>query len=134
MQTRSMRRRALSGALTQAPKHRAHLATPAFRRATLVLSLTLASVLQAQERSGAITLDEALRQFRVRGFDLLLANASIAGAEGDLTAAGAIANPSFSVSRGSPSTYDPTLCRGCSTTSISAAVTDQAALSDTFSG
>jgi len=88
----------------------------------------------AQERSGPITLDEALRIFRERGFDLLIANATIASAAADLTVAGAVANPSFSLSRGSSSTYDPSLCHGCSNTSISAGVTDQAALSDGLSG
>jgi len=75
-----------------------------------------------------------MRIFRARGFDLLIANATIAGATADVTIAGAIANPSLSLSRGNSSTYDPSLCHGCSNTSISAGVTDQAALSDGLSG
>jgi outer membrane protein, heavy metal efflux system len=137
MHTRMVRARVLFIALTQAKKQPTDRTTRRFRRAAAVLSLAFASVIlaaPAQERGGAITLDDALRQFRERGFDLLLANAAIAGAEGDVTAAGAIANPSLSLSRGSTSTYDPALCSGCSTTSISASVTDQAALSDALSG
>jgi outer membrane protein, heavy metal efflux system len=101
--------------------------------ACLVLALA-GTTATAQERSGPITLDEALRVFRERGFDLLIANATIAGAAADLTIAGSVANPSFSFSRGSSSTYDPSLCHGCSNTSISAGITDQAALSDGLSG
>lgn len=99
------------------------------------LALAFASApAAAQERSGPITLDAAMRIFRARGFDLLIANATIAGAAADVTIAGAVANPSLSLSRGNSSTYDPSLCHGCSDTSISAGVTDQAALSDLLSG
>jgi cobalt-zinc-cadmium efflux system outer membrane protein len=95
---------------------------------TLIL---LTSIASAQER---VTLDEALRLFRLRGFDLLLADAAIAGAAGDLTAAGAISNPTLSLARGRSSTYDPSLCAGCSSTSYGIGITDQAALSDTLIG
>jgi cobalt-zinc-cadmium efflux system outer membrane protein len=81
-----------------------------------------------------LTLDEALARFRTRGFDLLIADAAVAGARGDVIAAGAVANPQLSLSRGSSSTYDPSLCSGCSSTSNSVTLTDQAALSDTLSG
>jgi len=97
--------------------------------------LALASMpAAAQERSGPITLPEALRLFRERGFDLLIANATTAGAAADLAIAGEVANPSLSLSRGSSSTYDPSLCAGCSNTSLSAGLTDQGALSDVVSG
>jgi outer membrane protein, heavy metal efflux system len=81
-----------------------------------------------------LTLDDALRLFRQRGFDLIIADASVASAEADVTSARAIANPSFSLSRGSSSTYDPSLCSGCSSTSISEGVTDQGAASDFITG
>jgi cobalt-zinc-cadmium efflux system outer membrane protein len=41
----------------------------------------------------ALSLDEALALFRKHGFDLIIADAQIESAGGDLTAAGAIANP-----------------------------------------
>ncbi|HMC35238.1 MAG TPA: hypothetical protein VKH65_12545, partial [Myxococcales bacterium] len=47
-----------------------------------------------------LTMDDAVRIFRERGFDLLIAEAQIAAAEGDATAAGAFANPQLSASAG----------------------------------
>jgi cobalt-zinc-cadmium efflux system outer membrane protein len=44
-----------------------------------------------------LTLDDALRLFRQRGLDLLIAEAAIWGAEGDVKAAGAVPNPNVSV-------------------------------------
>lgn len=84
--------------------------------------------------NGPLTLDEALRLFRLRGFDLVIADAAVAGAEADITTAGAIANPALSLTRGSSSTYNPAQCAGCSSTSIGAGVTDQGALSDLVTG
>ncbi len=43
-----------------------------------------------------LTLDDAIRILRERGLDLLIADAAIASAEGDVTAAGAIQNPNIS--------------------------------------
>ncbi len=43
-----------------------------------------------------LTLDDALRLLRERGLDLLIADAAIASAEGDVTTAGAIPNPNVS--------------------------------------
>jgi len=71
--------------------------------------------------AAVLTLNDALRIFRERGFDLAIANASIASAQGDVTIAGAVANPSLSLGRESP--------RG-----IDAGITDQAAISDAVSG
>jgi cobalt-zinc-cadmium efflux system outer membrane protein len=79
-----------------------------------------------------LTLDDALRIFRTSGFDLLIADATVATAAGDLEIARAIPNPSMSLSRGNSFHYDPALCEGCSSTSISSGITDQAALSDTL--
>lgn len=81
-----------------------------------------------------LTLNDALRIFRSSGFDLLIADASVAAAEGDLTAAEAISSPSLSLARGTTFHYDAALCQGCSNTAVSAAITDQAAISDMLSG
>jgi cobalt-zinc-cadmium efflux system outer membrane protein len=103
-----------------------------FIRSLIVLSTFFAATSLAADTP--LTLDEALRLFRERGFDLLIADAAVKSAEADVVASSAIANPSLSLSRGSSSTYDPTLCAGCSNTSISGGVTDQGATSDLVTG
>jgi hypothetical protein len=57
-----------------------------------------------------LTMDEALRLFRERGFDLLIAEAQAAAAEGDVTSAGAVPNPQVSGSVGHSFNYDPGAC------------------------
>ena len=47
-----------------------------------------------------MTLDEAIRTFRARGFDLLIAEAQVASAQGDEQIAGAVQNPVLSGSYG----------------------------------
>ena len=54
-------------------------------------------------------------------------------ARADLTIAGAVPNPTLSASAGRSSTYDPSLCAGCSNHSVSVGVSDQA-ISDLVSG
>jgi cobalt-zinc-cadmium efflux system outer membrane protein len=80
-----------------------------------------------------MTLKDALEVFRAHGLDLLIAEANIQSAEGDVTAADAIPNPSLSLSYG-PSFYYH--CSGsCPTFNYySVGVTDQAAIEDTLSG
>ena len=81
-----------------------------------------------------ITIDDALRIFRERGFDLLIAEAQIAAAEGDATTAAAIANPQLGATVGRSFDYDARACPGCSATAWSAALTDPSALSDLITG
>jgi outer membrane protein, heavy metal efflux system len=76
-----------------------------------------------------LTLPEALRLFRERSFDLLLADAQLASARGDRAAAGAIPNPAVNGSLGR--SFD---CSGCSATAVGLGLSDQAALSDVLSG
>ena len=86
---------------------------PIYRRALLIaLSMLFASVAPAAPRASAtlppqITFDDALRIFRERGFDLLLAELSVASAEGDVSVAGAIYNPQVGVTYSHTSTYNP---------------------------
>ena len=101
---------------------------------TFLFALLLVSRAAAEDTAAPLTLDTALQRFRSRAFDLIIADASIASAAADVTAASAFANPSLSLSRGKSSTYDPSQCPGCSNTSTSAGVTDQAAISDLLSG
>ena len=109
------------------------LGSTRIRTLTFLSAICAAATLHAQT-TAALTLDEALRLFRERGFDLIIADSAVASAEADLAAASAIANPALSLSRGTSSTYDPSLCPGCSKTSISEAITDQGATSDLVSG
>ena len=81
-----------------------------------------------------LTMDEALRLFRERGFDLLIAEAQAAAAEGDVTSAGAVPNPQLFGSVGHSFNYDPGACSGCSANSWSVGLTDPAALSDVLTG
>ncbi len=93
------------------------------------------------ELPATLDLDRALSLFRARGFDLLIADAAVAAAEGDLASAGAVANPSLSVGYGrslyfggcADSSGQPTACPSVPGL-WSASVSDQAALSDALSG
>src|SRR5512140_699794 len=55
---------------------------------------------QAVELPRLLTLEEALRIFRARGLDLLIAEAAVASAEGDVRIAEVVPNPTLSVSYG----------------------------------
>jgi len=81
-----------------------------------------------------LTMEEALRLFRERGFDLLIAEAQAAAAEADVASAGAVPNPQLSGSVGHSFNYDPGACTGCSANSWSAGLADPAALSDLLTG
>jgi cobalt-zinc-cadmium efflux system outer membrane protein len=80
----------------------------------LVGLLSMVSPMNVQGQEPASTLlppklgiDDALRIFRQRGLDLLLAEAAVMSAEGDLRAARQIYNPSLSYSISHVFNYDP---------------------------
>jgi cobalt-zinc-cadmium efflux system outer membrane protein len=54
-----------------------------------------------------VALTDALRIFRERGFDLIIAEAQVESAEGDLKVAGAVPNPSVGFNFGHVFTYQP---------------------------
>ncbi len=81
-----------------------------------------------------VTMEDALRIFRERGFDLLIAEAQIAAAQGDVAAARAIPNPQLSGSLGRSFGYDASACAGCSATAWAVGLTDPAAISDLLTG
>src|SRR5712692_8672776 len=99
----------------------------------LVGLFVLAAVLLASAPEpplpAVLTLPDALRLFRERSLDLLLADAQVAAARGDQAAAGAVPNPALSGSIGR--SFD---CSGCSALALGLGLSDQAALSEVLSG
>jgi cobalt-zinc-cadmium efflux system outer membrane protein len=80
-----------------------------------------------------LTMGDALRIFRERGFDLLLAQQQVAAAQADVASASAIANPLLSAGAGKSFDYDPS-CTGCSALPISLGLSDQGSIFDFLSG
>jgi cobalt-zinc-cadmium efflux system outer membrane protein len=86
-----------------------------------------------------LSLEQALDLFRTHGLDLLIADAAVLGAQGDLRAAGAIANPQLSTSFGHVFNYSAASrpgapCMGCSNFALGGGLSDQAALEDSLTG
>jgi len=79
-------------------------------------------------------MQDALRLFRERGFDLIVADATVDSTRGDAQIASAIPNPALSGGVGRSFGFNSTTCPGCSALAWSAGVSDQSALFDTFSG
>jgi cobalt-zinc-cadmium efflux system outer membrane protein len=81
-----------------------------------------------------LTLDSALATFRARGLDLLIAEATIKGVEGQVGVAGAVPNPVVNGAWGHVlGSYNPD-CDGCSSTYWSVGLSDSAAIEDSISG
>jgi cobalt-zinc-cadmium efflux system outer membrane protein len=82
-----------------------------------------------------LSLDEALRIFRTHGLDLMIADASIMSAEGDVQTAAQVFNPNVSVIGGPIFNYSARPpCSGCQQYSIGWGVSDNAAVMDFLSG
>ncbi len=92
-----------------------------------------ASVVSLPDR---LTLEEALRLFHEHGFDLLIAEAAVQSAQGDLISARQIPNPSVQTQGSKAFHYDPTVdgCEGCSSTGFTVGAGDNGALFDTLIG
>jgi cobalt-zinc-cadmium efflux system outer membrane protein len=82
----------------------------------------------------AISLEEALKTFHSRGFDLLLADANVRAAEADVRSAGYIPNPALSLQYGRIVDPDYNPSGGASNNSYTVGLTDQAAILDTLAG
>jgi cobalt-zinc-cadmium efflux system outer membrane protein len=67
----------------------------------------LPALIQAAPLPAQLSLEDALRIFRQRGLDLIIAEAAVASAEGDLRAAGGINNPSLGLTYSHAFTYNP---------------------------
>jgi len=83
-----------------------------------------------------ISLADALRIFHERGFDLLLADAAVTSAQGDLAIARAFPNPQVGGGSGHTWNYNPNRCEssGCSRTPWNASLSDQGLLVDLLVG
>ena len=91
----------------------------------------------AVELPQQLSLDEAVRIFRARGLDLLIADAQVLSSEADIRIAGAVPNPTLGLSYGRViGNYSPNVdgCAGCSNNSYAFGVSDGAAIEDTLSG
>jgi len=77
---------------------------------------------------------DALRLFRERGFDLIVADATVDSVRGDAQMAGAIPNPAISAGVGRSFGFNSATCVGCSALAWDVGVSDQSALFDTLSG
>jgi len=91
------------------------------------------------ELPAQLSLEQALDLFRTRGLDLLIADAAVFGAQGELRAAGAIPNPQLSTGFGRVFNYSVAgtpgaPCVGCSIYQLGGGLSDQAALEDSLSG
>ena len=86
-----------------------------------------------------LSLEDAMRIFRSKGLDLLIADANIRGAEGAERAAGAVLNPIANLSYGRLLGYNsanacPPNGSGCSANAWSVGLSDNAAIEDSLSG
>jgi cobalt-zinc-cadmium efflux system outer membrane protein len=82
-----------------------------------------------------LTLDDAIKIFRQRGLDLLIAEAAVQSAEGDVRAAQMVPNPAVSLGYGRALGYDPgPNCPTCSSDTYSIGLSDSAAIEDSLSG
>jgi cobalt-zinc-cadmium efflux system outer membrane protein len=90
------------------------------------------------ELPAVLTLDQALEIFHGRSLDVLIAEASVMSAEGDVSIAGAVYNPNVSLGYGRVLNYNPVaVCgagNGCSANQYSAGISDSAAITDILSG
>ncbi len=85
---------------------------------------------------GTLTLDDALAIFRTHGLDLLIADAAITSADGDVTIADAIPNPALTLGFGRSTYFSCGVPGGCPAppSLYSIQISDQAAIEDTLSG
>ena len=82
-----------------------------------------------------LSMAEALQIFRARGLDLLIAEAAVKSAEGDVGVAGAVPNPVVNGGYGRVFNYEPLpSCSQCSSNYWAVGLSDSAAIEDSLSG
>jgi cobalt-zinc-cadmium efflux system outer membrane protein len=89
---------------------------------------------------GQLSLSDAVQVLRTRSLDLLLAEATVRSAEGDVGVASAVPNPSLNIGYGrvlppyNPSDSSSCPTGGCSADQYTIGISDQAAIEDSLSG
>ena len=81
-----------------------------------------------------VSMADAVRLFRERGFDLIVADATVDSVRGDAQIASAVANPAISGGVGRSFGFNSASCPGCSALAWDVGVSDQSAVFDTLSG
>lgn len=92
----------------------------------------LAATEAEPELPSLLTLEKAREIFRQRGFDLLVADANVLSAQGDLAIAGALQNPGVSLSAGK--NFDCAASQDCKVVSYSIGLSDSNLISNFLSG
>ena len=97
------------------------------------------AVPQPVELPAQLSLDASMQLLRTRSLDLLISEASVKNAEGDVGVAGAVPNPSVNLGYGRTLNYDagaicPGGVGGCSPNQYTFGLSDQAAIEDSLSG
>ena len=119
--------------------------TRAFPLLALSLAVFLASGFTREARAdgsvpppteipAVLSMADALQIFRARGLDLLIAEAAVRSAEGDVGVAGAVPNPVVNGGYGRVLNYDTTGCPQCSANYWAVGLSDSAAIEDALSG
>jgi cobalt-zinc-cadmium efflux system outer membrane protein len=116
----------------------------AFLAACLVFSgpVWAEGVPQPVELPAQLSLDASMQLLRTRSLDLLIAEASVKNAEGDVGVAGAVPNLALTLGYGRVLNYDAATCGvnqgpvvgGCSANQYTLGLSDQAAIEDSLSG
>jgi outer membrane protein, heavy metal efflux system len=103
---------------------------------TVCRSLRAEAVPRPVELPDKLSLDQSIQLLRTRGIDVLVAEAQVASAEGDLGVAGAVPNPALTLGYGRvlPPFECPSGDDGCSANQYTVGLSDQAALEDSLSG
>jgi cobalt-zinc-cadmium efflux system outer membrane protein len=113
-----------------------------FAAFSVVVGLLVGSVARAEgvlpapiEIPPVLSLDDAIRDFRTCGLDLLIAEAAVRSAEGDVSTAGAVPNPTANAGYGHTINYHPSVtgCGDC-VNYWTFGLSDSAAIEDSLSG
>jgi cobalt-zinc-cadmium efflux system outer membrane protein len=151
----------MHGALTWNPgaqlakRAQAQMTHPSLPRAAIGAAIVAATLVfagpsgadvvpQPVEMPQQLSMDQAVQILRTKSLDLLIAEASVRNAEGDVGVAGAIPNPAINLGYGRvlppynsnarDATTGQLLCSGCSNNQWTAGISDSAAIEDSLSG
>jgi cobalt-zinc-cadmium efflux system outer membrane protein len=90
---------------------------------------------QPVELPPQLALDQAVQILKTKSLDVLIAEAAVKSAEGDLGIAGMVPNPALSGGYGRVlPPYNAAQCNGCSADQFTVGLSDQAAIEDSLSG